>query len=120
MSEIAELSRDLLGAAGALEVYDDLNVSNSNSWDLFSTLVPFYDNPTALNSSPGVTAVVQERSDLPPSAAEPQSNPRPRLLDELEVDHQQADETEEFTSAWDILRKKRDQLFTALRSGGRR
>lgn len=42
ITEIAELSRQHYGLAGAIEVYDDLDEPYSNSWELFNTLAPFY------------------------------------------------------------------------------
>lgn len=39
---IAELSRRYYGSAGAIEVFDDLYVTSSKSWELFSALTPFY------------------------------------------------------------------------------
>ncbi len=39
---IADVSRKYYGAAGVIEVYDDLNVTTSNSWDLFNAIAPFY------------------------------------------------------------------------------
>ena len=45
IDKIAELSRELLGSAGALEVYDDLDVKTSRSWELFNALSPIYEKP---------------------------------------------------------------------------
>ena len=42
VGEIAEVSRQHFGIAGALEVFDDLHVKSSRSWELFSSLAPFY------------------------------------------------------------------------------
>ncbi|MCB0343689.1 MAG: SseB family protein [Bdellovibrionales bacterium] len=50
MAEIAELSRRYFGIAGGIEVYDDLHIARSNSWELFQALTPFFaakeDAPT--------------------------------------------------------------------------
>ena len=53
MAQIASVSKDCFGLAGAIEVYDDLNSSASASWDLFSALTPFFvrdDRPPTLRS----------------------------------------------------------------------
>lgn len=42
ISEIAGVSKQFYGFAGSIECFDDLNLSNTNSWELFKTLVPFY------------------------------------------------------------------------------
>lgn len=42
ISSVADLSRSLLGYAGAIDVYDDLNDRQSGSWNLFVALTPFY------------------------------------------------------------------------------
>lgn len=40
--ELAELSRCYYGIAGAIDVFDDLDVRASSSWDLFKSLTPVY------------------------------------------------------------------------------
>ncbi|MCB0322227.1 MAG: enhanced serine sensitivity protein SseB C-terminal domain-containing protein [Bdellovibrionales bacterium] len=42
IDQIAELSREYYGAAGAIEVYDDLELQSSHSWELFNAITPFY------------------------------------------------------------------------------
>lgn len=42
MAEIAEISRNAFGLAGAIEVFDDLHAEGSRSWDLFKGHSPFY------------------------------------------------------------------------------
>jgi hypothetical protein len=45
ISDIADVARRAFGYAGAIEVYDDLNVKTSSSWELFTTLTPIYVRP---------------------------------------------------------------------------
>lgn len=42
IDEIAQRSQRYFGEAGAIEVYDDLRLKNSRSWELFQTFVPFF------------------------------------------------------------------------------
>jgi len=42
LSAIAQISSDHFGSAGAIEVYDDLHLKHSHSWELFQALTPFY------------------------------------------------------------------------------
>ncbi|MCC6220003.1 MAG: SseB family protein [Deltaproteobacteria bacterium] len=42
IADIGEISRKYCGTAGAIEVYDDLSSTLSHSWELFSSLTPFY------------------------------------------------------------------------------
>ena len=46
IDKVAEISRSCLGAAGAIEVFDDLNLTTSSSWELFNAKNPFYVNET--------------------------------------------------------------------------
>lgn len=49
IEEVAEISQDIFGYAGAIEVYDDLNDTHSASWDFFKMMPPFYTKE--MNSS---------------------------------------------------------------------
>ncbi len=42
IEEIAQRSQKYFGEAGAIEVYDDLRLSSSKSWELFQTYIPFF------------------------------------------------------------------------------
>lgn len=42
IEEIAKISRSCFGRSGAIEVYDDLAEEDSNSWELFKHVTPFY------------------------------------------------------------------------------
>jgi len=42
IEEVAEVSQEIYGYAGAIEVYDDLNDTHSSSWDFFKMMPPFY------------------------------------------------------------------------------
>lgn len=43
IDQIAEVSRRYFGTAGAIEVFDDLGLKRSSSWQLFNALTPFYE-----------------------------------------------------------------------------
>ena len=43
VNEIALISKRFFGYAGAIEIFDDLDVSSSRSWELFQMAEPFYD-----------------------------------------------------------------------------
>ena len=42
IENVALLSKQIFGYAGAIEVYDDLHDTHSSSWDLFKMIPPFY------------------------------------------------------------------------------
>ncbi|MCB0358796.1 MAG: SseB family protein [Bdellovibrionales bacterium] len=42
IAQVADVSRECCGFAGAIEVYDDLCEPTASSWDLFSPLTPFF------------------------------------------------------------------------------
>ena len=62
LSAIAQISSDHFGSAGAIEVYDDLHLKHSNSWELFQALTPFYilGEENRAESSPPLNAQVEK------------------------------------------------------------
>ncbi|MCB0360556.1 MAG: hypothetical protein KDD44_12995, partial [Bdellovibrionales bacterium] len=62
IADVAELSRNVFGEAGAIEVYDDLHEPQSGSWELFQMLVPFYSASDNFDSTVGVDQAAQPRA----------------------------------------------------------
>lgn len=60
IDQIAEISRMFFGAAGAVEVYDDLESTTSSSWELFNALTPFYSRQ---NLRDALTVEKQSKSE---------------------------------------------------------
>lgn len=67
IDEIANLSRNTYGSAGAIEVYDDLNLKTSHSWALFSVLSPFYIRSEFENSELRLEKERIVKDELPPA-----------------------------------------------------
>ena len=66
MADIAEVSREVFGLAGAIEVYDDLNETSATSWSHFSGHPPFYvreDRGADVLAEPAETAAEVEDKD---------------------------------------------------------
>ncbi len=95
---VAELSKKFYGIAGAIEVFDDLDVRSSNSWDLFKSLTPVY------SSDPAFRADVFDGED------------RGKGLDNsLEKSKNKKSE-----SSWQSVRKTGSKVLHALRGDGER
>lgn len=68
MADIAEISRKHFGIAGGIEVYDDLHMPRSNSWELFQALTPFYSKDTPERVEPGAAAPLRSKIEKLPAA----------------------------------------------------
>jgi len=62
---IATISRKTYGTAGAIEVYDDLDLRTSHSWDIFNVLPPFY-----VASESAEAALLIEKEVIPKDSTE--------------------------------------------------
>lgn len=62
IESIAMISKQIFGYAGAIEVYDDLYDSHSNSWDLFKMISPFYVNEKISTSLAEKIEVLSEKN----------------------------------------------------------
>jgi hypothetical protein len=110
IDEIAEISRKYYGSAGAIEVYDDLNIKSSRSWELFSAIAPFYSKNRG-----------EETTDAAPSELRSHLTIERIRAKRVNTDIEPAPEEEEEvpSSAWEELRKKSSKLFGSFRFNGR-
>lgn len=63
MAAIAEISRQHFGIAGGIEVYDDLHVPRSKSWELFQALAPFYSGKQQAAEAPLLSSKIEKVSE---------------------------------------------------------
>ncbi len=100
IDEIADISKRYYGKAGAIEVYDDLHIRASSSWELFKHLKPFYlRDAEATRTEPEKelrNQIISERS--------PQKSSLTRVASLSE-------ENTSTSSAWGGWRKKAQSFF---------
>ena len=125
IDEIAEISRRFYGSAGAIEVYDDLHLGTSSSWELFKALAPFYTRETQ------EPALSQDSSGLFGGEEEPLQEQSGMLRSNLILERirpknaaqnilpNAGDEEDSSSSPWGQLRKKGSKLLGAFRLGSR-
>jgi len=109
IDQIAEVSRKYYGSAGAIEVYDDLNLKTSSSWELFKTLAPFYTREKSLLAAPVKSEL---RSNLVIERVR-----RDRVYSNFEPGEEEAGSSP--ASSWHEIRKTGSKLLNVFRLGSR-
>jgi len=103
IAEIGEVARNCYGFVGAIETYDDLHSTHSNSWTLFSPLTPFYVYDENAN--------VDYDYAISTAAAEEIVTGHEAEVDEAEVANS---EESALDNAWDKIRTKGPELLKVL------